>query len=88
MPSYADSHPVPRSPFSDGQGPVHLSISGMAEDVVETSLGMDIDWETQLRIAHNNVRLEQLGWRAGDWTPAVNGQAVRRSAGRTSPASR
>ena len=78
MPSYADSHPVPRSPFCDGSGPVHLSISGVAEDVVETSLGMDIDWETQLRTAHNSVRLEQLGWQAGDWTPAGGGgQGVR-----------
>lgn len=77
MPSYADSFPVPRSPFSEDQGgPVRLCIGGKAEDVVESSLGMVVDWETQLRAAPTSVQLERFGWRAEDWTSAVGSQAV------------
>lgn len=75
MPSYCDSHPAPPSIYSDAHGPVNLVVGGPAEELVEASLGMDVDWETQLRVAHNSVRLEQLGWKDGDWN-STGGSSV------------
>lgn len=69
MPAYADSHPVPPSPYAQAGGPVHLLLNGPNEDLVHQSAGMEIDWQTPTQLnPSNSRRLEALGWAAADWS--------------------